>query len=190
MNNSLLQKGMEWIYTNFKKNTAKMLIWTGVAGWGLSSLAQIVAIMINPKISKEQKSFLVPQEFLDAVVNVGSFFLVTQATKKMISKMASTGKVAPMRVRQYLNKHKDLYGDKIGKLDFDLDEVLKQKADFPKDSYYTYKNFITTVGTVGASVLSSNIITPVIRNYTASDVQKNILKKQSTPTNYSGGMKI
>ena len=65
MNNSLLQKGMEWIYTNFKKNTAKMLIWTGVAGWGLSSLAQIVAIMINPKISKEQKSFLVPQEFLD-----------------------------------------------------------------------------------------------------------------------------
>ena len=87
MSNSLLQKGMEWIYTNFKKNTAKMLIWTGVAGWGLSSLAQIGAIMINPKISKEQKSFLVPQEFLDAVVNVGSFFLVTQATKKMISKM-------------------------------------------------------------------------------------------------------
>ena len=188
MNSSPLQKGLEWIYTNFKKNTAKMLIWTGVAGWALSSLAQIGAVMFNPKISKEQKSFLVPQEFMDAVVNIGSFFLVTQAAKKMIAKMASTGKVAPAKVRQYLNKHKDLYADKVGKIDFDLDEVLKKSADFPKDSYYTYKNFITTVGTVGASVLSSNIITPVVRNYMASDVQKNLLGRK--PANYSNGMKI
>ncbi len=177
MNNSPLQNGLEWVYTNFKKNTATMLVVTGTIGWGLSSLAQIGAVMFNPKISREQKSFLVPQEFLDAVVNIGSFFLVTQATKKIISKMASTGKIAPTKVREFLNKNK-VYGDQVGKLSLDLDEVLKNESKFPKDSYYTYKNFATTVGTVGASILSSNIITPVLRNTMASDIQKKYLNNR------------
>lgn len=177
MNNSPLQKGLQWVYNNFKKNTATMLVVTGTIGWGLSSLAQIGAVMFNPKISREQKSFLVPQEFLDAVVNIGSFFLVTQATKKIISKMASTGKIAPTKVREFLNKNK-VYGDKVGKLSLDLDEVLKNESKFPKESYYTYKNFATTVGTVGASILSSNIITPVLRNTMASDIQKKYLNNR------------
>lgn len=181
MANSPIQKGFEWIYNNFKTNTAKMLIWTGVAGWGLSSLAQIGAVVFNPKIPREQKSFLVPQEFLDAAVNVGSFFLVTQATRKIISKMASTGKIAPMKVRNFLTKHKGLYGDKIGKVDFDLDKILAKHTDFPKDEYYSYKNYITTLGTVGASVLSSNLITPVVRNSLASDVQKKYINNRPNP---------
>lgn len=186
MNSSPFQKGLEWIYTNFKKNTATILVITGTIGWGLSSLAQIGAVLMNPKISKEQKSFLVPQEFLDAVVNIGSFFLVTQATKKIVSKMASTGKIAPTKVREFLNKNK-VYGDKVGKLSLDLDEVLKTENKFPKDSYYAYKNFATTVGTVGASIVSSNIITPIVRNSMASNVQKKYLNNR--PQN-SGNMRV
>ena len=186
MNSSPFQKGLEWVYNKFKKNTATMLVVTGTIGWGLSSLAQIGAVMFNPKISKEQKSFLVPQEFLDAVVNIGSFFMVTQATKKIISKMASTGKIAPTKVREFLNKNK-VYGDQVGKLSLDLDEVLKNESKFPKDSYYSYKNFATTVGTVGASILSSNIITPVIRNTMASDIQRKYLNNRPQNPN---GMKI
>lgn len=187
MNSSPFQKGLEWIYQNFKKNTATMLVVTGTLGWALSSIAQIGAVLINPKIPKEQKSFLVPQEFLDAVVNIGSFFLVTQCTKKIVSKMASTGKIAPQKVRDYLNKNKDLYGDKIGKLSLDLDEVLKNDHMFPTESYYAYKNLATTVGTIGASILSSNIITPVVRNSMASDMQKKYLNNRPQPSN---GMKI
>ena len=183
MNNSPLQKGLEWVYQNFKKNTATMLVVTGTLGWALSSLAQIGAVLVNPKIPKEQKSFLVPQEFLDAVVNIGSFFLVTQCTKKIISKLASTGKFAPQKVRDYLNKNKHLYGDKVGKLSLDLDEVIKQDHLFPKESYYAYKNIITTGGTIGASILSSNIITPVVRNSMASDMQKKYLNNRPLPTN-------
>ena len=186
MNSSPFQKGLEWVYNKFKKNTATMLVVTGTIGWGLSSLAQIGAVMFNPKISKEQKSFLVPQEFLDAVVNIGSFFMVTQATKKIISKMASTGKIAPTKVREFLNKNK-VYGDKVGKLDLDLDEVLKNEPKFPKDSYYSYKNYATTLGTVGASILSSNIVTPILRNAAASDVQKKYLNNRPQS---SGNMRV
>ena len=169
---------LNWVAKNFRKDASKMLIWTGVASWSLSSLAQISAVLINPKISNEQKSFLVPQELADAAVNIGSFFLITQMAKKSMSKLFSTGKLAPKSVRAYLKKHKDLYAKKVGKLDFDLDEVLKQDKLFPKDQYWACKNFATTVATVGAGILSSNIITPIVRNEMASTMQKNYINTQ------------
>lgn len=187
---------LTWVADNFRKDASKMLIWTGVAGWTISSLAQIGAILVNPKISAEQKSFLVPQEIADAAVNIGSFFLVTQAVKKLTSKLFSTGKFAPQKVRDFLNKNKSLYGKKVGKLDFDLDDVFKTtSAPDVLNSYYKCKNFGTTLATVGAGVVSSNIITPIVRNRMASSMQKDYLDKKSTTivrpqTNYSGGMKI
>lgn len=196
MNKTIFQKPLDWVYKHFKKDTSKMLVLTGTAGWALSSLAQIVAILVNPEISKEKKSFLIPQEFMDAVVNVGAFFGITMFTKKLVSRLCSTGKFAPQAVRDYLNKHKDLYKDKIGKMSFDLDEVLKGDNKFPKDSYYSYKNYATTVGTIGASILSCNIVTPLIRNATASRVQKTYIDMKKNPENYnyqtksSGNLKI
>ena len=185
----ILKSPLECIYENYKKNTAKMLIATGTLGWGLSSLAQIGAVLFNPKISKEQKSYLVPQEALDAFVNIASFFVITQMTKKVVSKLASTGKIAPESVRVFLNKHKDLYGDKVGKLSLDLDKVLEKNTGFPKDSYYAYKNFATTVGTVGASIFASNIVTPVLRNTVAADIHNKYMNKKTYYPN-SGGMKV
>ncbi len=185
MRNSLFQKPLEWIYEGFKKDTSKMLVITGTAGWALSSLAQITAILVNPNISKEKKSFLIPQEFLDAVVNVGAFFGITMFAKKTIARLFSTGKFAPQSVRDYLNKNKDLYKDKIGKMSFDLDEVLKADNKFPKDSYYSTKNYYTTLGTVGASILSSNIVTPLIRNAMASNVQKTYIDMKKNPEKYN-----
>ncbi len=189
------QNILNWVAQNFRKDASKMLIWTGVAGWGLSSLAQICGIAFNKKIPKEQKSFLIPQEIADAAVNVGAFFLITQVTKKTVAKLFSTGKLAPQKVRLFLNKNKELYSDKVGKLGFDLDEVLKKNSDFPKEEYYACKNFYTTIATVGAGVLSSNIVTPLIRNYSASKMQKSYLEKNSyqkqiNPYSKSSGMKI
>lgn len=194
MKNNLFQSSLEWVYSHFKKNTAKMLVITGTIGWGLSSLAQIGAVLLNPKISPEQKSFLIPQEMADAAVNIGSFFLITQAAKKFISKMASTGKIAPTSVREYLNKH--FKKNEIGKLSLDLDKVLETSEKFPKDSYYTYKNYVTTLGTVGASVLSCNIVTPLLRNKLASSMQKQYIDRKNTQpqlyntTQLKAGMKI
>lgn len=176
--NNPFKSVLNWIATHFRKDASKMLIWTGVAGWTLSSFAQISAVLFNPKFDNEQKSFLIPQEFADAAVNIGSFFLITQVAKKSVSKLFSTGKFAPSKVRKYLSEHKDLYGKKVGKLDFDLDEVLKKDTLFPKDEYWACKNFGTTIATVGAGIISSNIITPIIRNNMASSMQKNYINNQ------------
>ena len=114
------------------------------------------------------------------------FFLLTQSTKKILSKLASTGKIATTSVREFLNKNK-VKDNQVGKLSLDLNKINKKENKFPKESYYSYKNLVTTVGTVGAGVLSSNIITPVLRNSMASDIQRKYLNNR--PQN-SNGMKI
>ena len=172
---------LNWVADNFRKDASKMLIWTGVAGWSLSSLAQISAVLFNPKLSREQKSFLVPQEFADAAVNIGSFFLITQVAKRSVSKMFSTGKWAPKNVRKYLQTNNELYGKKVGKLNFDLDDVLKQDKLFPKQEYWTTKNFYTTLATVTGGIISSNIVTPIVRNNMASSMQKKYLNNRPQP---------
>ena len=53
--NNPLQSVLNWVYKEFRKDTAKMLIRTGVAGWALSSLAQVGAVIVNPQISNEEK---------------------------------------------------------------------------------------------------------------------------------------
>ena len=191
---SLFKKPKEWIFETFKDDTSKMIIGTGTLGWIISSLAQIGAIAGNPKISSEKKSFLLPQELMDAAINVLGFFVITMLTKVGIKKMASTGKIAPQTVRDFLNKNKDLYKDKIGKIDFNLDEVLSKKPEYKDiyNSYKSYENFAATMGTIGASVLSCNIITPLIRNKTASRVQQTYIDMKNNPEAYrnSGNMKI
>ena len=80
------------------------------------------------------------------------------------------------------------------KISFDLDKVLKEDPLFPKDSYYTYKNIATTVGTVGASIFASNVVTPILRNNMASRMQKKYIDNREKFNPYSSanstGMKI
>ena len=195
MNKPILERCLNWVFENFKKDTSKMLIVTGTLGWGLSSLAQICGILGNTKLSSEKKSFLLPQELMDAVVNVGAFFSITMLTKKFIAKLATTGKIAPLSVRNFLNNNSE-YKNNVGKLDFNLDDVLKKNSANLDvlESYKSYKNFVTTMGTVGASVLSCNIVTPLIRNATASKVQQTYIDMKKNPTLYqkppSTAMKI
>ncbi len=181
----------EIIAKHFHEDASKMLIWTGVTGWILSAGAQILAIYCNKKISKEQKSFLIPQEIGDAVVNIGSFFFFTLAAKKLTQKLFTTGKIIPQSVKTYLEKSNNLYKDRIGKIDFNLGNVLKE-GTVTKDTYSTYSNLGSAAATVGAGIVASNIITPVVRNKMASNVQKSYIdyKNNAYPLNTSNGMKI
>ena len=165
---------LNWICDKFRKDPSGMLIVTGVAGWTLSSMAQIGAILINPKISKEQKSFLVPQEFLDALVNIGLFFLVTRTSKNIVSKLFSSGKFMTKSTKTFVEANKKLFENKIGKLDFNIEPLFEHSDNLIKN-YKVTKSASETFVTVGAGILSSNILTPIIRNNMASKTQKNYL---------------
>ena len=199
MPNPYLQKTLTWVADHFRQDPSKMLIWTGVAGWAVSSLAQIVAILFNPKISDKEKSFLIPQEMSDALVNIAAFFTITNVAKLGAKKLFQTGKIAPKPVREFLNSH-PLYSKLKGNINFNLDNVLKEGTDLYQ-SYNAHKGLGTTAATIGGGILAVNVVTPLIRNSMASRVQKNYIEAkqldrpqlqtpQPTFKGYSYGLKI
>ncbi|MFI3300468.1 MAG: hypothetical protein R3Y28_03515 [Candidatus Gastranaerophilales bacterium] len=162
------------LYKNYGENPGTMLVHTGVLGWILSAMAQVGAVVFNDKISKKEKSFLIPQEIADACVNIASFYLVTNSVKKMSSKLISTGKLATKPVREFLEKQK-IDKQSIGKIDFNI-EKLDKFSEIKKD-YTPFKNGVEVLASVAGSVLSCNVITPICRNKIASNQQKKTLQK-------------
>jgi len=192
---------LEKIAKKYADDPAGMLISTGVIGWMLSSAAQICAILFNPKIPNEQKGYLVPQEFADAAVNIGSFFAITQMLKYGTKKLFDTGKFAPKKLRAFLAEHKDLVKDKIGRYDFNLENTFKDIEGFKDTGFDTARAFGTTLATITGGVISTNLVTPIVRNQMATKMQKNYInykkaeaENQPTfkayPINYSNGLKI
>lgn len=162
------------IYTAYQKDAGKMLIHTGTIGWIMSSMAQIAAIMMNDKISKEQKMFLIPQEFMDACVNILSFYFITRSFTAISNKLTNTGKWIPSDVKNYLIR-KGFKND-IGKFDFDISKAAKLKGSRLR-SFELHKNGLGLIATTIGSILSCNIITPLLRNrYAAQRQQSNIAK--------------
>lgn len=168
------------LYRNYGENPGKMLVHTGTLGWILSSLAQISAVVFNDKISPEQKIFLIPQEVGDAAANILSFYLVTSSIKNIASKLVSTGKLTTPAIKKFLEKN-DLYkasksGKRyIGNLNFDM----KNLANFDEiaPDYKAFKNGVDVIASTAGSILSCNIITPILRNNYGAHQQKIYLAK-------------
>lgn len=174
---------LETMWNKFTQDPAKMLIITGTSGWALSSAAQIFALLFNDKISAKEKTFLIPQEMFDAIVNIGSFYLVTQGIKKGTAKLVSTGKLTTKSIRTYLENSP--FKDSVGKANFDIERDLKGIISFNEhmDSYTSFMKLATVVGSTAGSVLSCNIITPILRNKLAAFSHNSIIKSANEGTN-------
>lgn len=176
-----LQSVLKWIYTKFSEDTSKMLIATSAIGWLTSMVAQVIAIVVNPKIKEEQKVFLIPQEFNDALVNIGTYLLITVLTKKTVSKLFSTGKLLPKSVKEHISKNPKLFEGKLGNVQYDIGKILEGGNKDIYHTYKVYKNIGTTVATIGAGILAANVITPIERNRLASRVQKRYINEFIKP---------
>lgn len=158
------------IFEKYGENPGKMLVHTGVAGWILSSLAQVSAVVFNEKISPEQKSFLIPQEMADAAVNILSFYVITSSFKNIASKLVSTGKITTKPIKDAL---KNLgHADKIGKFNFNIGNITEVQNE-----YKPFKNGVDVIASTAGSIISCNIVTPILRNQYASKKQKELLDK-------------
>ncbi len=167
---------LENIWNKYSKDPAMMLVHTGTIGWALSSAAQIIAVLLNDKISAKEKTFLIPQEAFDAFVNIGSFYLITTGIKNFSKKLVTTGKILPKSIKNYMENSP--FKNAYGKSGFNMEKDLNSLQSFEphKKNYSAFKNIFTTGATIGASVLSCNVVTPVLRNALASSSQKSIIK--------------
>ena len=172
---SLFSKLKTYLYKNYGENPGKMLVHTGVFGWILSSMAQVGAICVNDKIPKEQKSFLIPQEIADAGINILSFYLLTTSCKNLATKLVSCGKLKSKTIKDFL-KSQNL-NDKVGKLDFNIEKLDNYNSI--KKEYKSFKNGVDVLASVVGSIISCNIVTPILRNKYASMRQKQLNSKMN-----------
>ena len=166
----------------YGQHPGKMLIHTGVIGWVLSSAAQVCAIVFNEKIPKEQKMFLIPQELSDALVNIVSFYFITQGFKSVGSKLVDTGRWVPKAVKDFV-VYKG-YGDKLGQKGFSIfkDGILSPSGIKRAKSF---KNGIDVLFTTLGSVISCNLVTPIFRNKIAAYKQKESIAKMKESVDVS-----
>lgn len=172
---SVFQKVLDFIADQSTFNVANALIMLSSAGWLASSVAQIIGIYFNKNYTKEQKSFMIPQEFADAVVNIGSFLLVTKSFKSLSSKMVETGKIIPKSIHTFLGE-KGLLSER-GKFDFNVTEV--EGFHKHRQTYNNFKTMVESTAAIGGGILSSNIITPILRNKIASMRKDKVLQSLS-----------
>lgn len=169
------------LYKNYGENPGKMLVHTGVLGWILSSLAQVSAVFFNDKISSDQKSFLIPQEIADAAVNILSFYIITNSVKSIASKLVQTGKLTTPHIKEFLKKNNLMSNNPktpniVGRTDFDISKVANFE-EIEKD-YKNFKNGVDVVASTLGSIVSCNIVTPLLRNNIASKEQKKLIAKK------------
>lgn len=165
-------------FKRYGTHPGKMLIHTGIISWGMSSLAQICAIIINDKIPKEQKMFMIPQEFADAVTNIAAFYAVTRSMTGIANKAVKCGKLLPKSVKDYIIKAN--LNKNLGKYNLDIGKHMRLPKN-TKDEYLEFKNGIDVTATLIGSVISCNIITPILRNIYASYRQKHSIARMNTP---------
>ena len=179
------QKMKIGLFNAYSGKLGKMLIHTGVIGWAMSSLAQVFAIAFNEKIPKEQKMFMIPQELADAVVNIASFYFVTRSITGISNKFVKIGKFLPENVSDALNVLGKRIPDKIknlGNYNFNVEKYLKQVPQKSiRNDYYDFKDGVDVISTLVGSVISCNVITPILRNIYASHKQKKNITKMNTP---------
>ncbi len=169
-----------YLYKKYGEAPGKMLVHTGVLGWILSSAAQVTAVLINDKIQTKEKLFLIPQECADAAVNILSFYIVTNTFKSIGSKLVSTGKLATPKIQKYIKDHN--LTDKVGKVSTDIKSGMTGDI---REHYTDFKNGVDVITSTVGSILSCNIITPILRNRYAANTQKEILAKRNANINNS-----
>lgn len=174
------------MYQCYGKDSGKMLVHAGVVGWITSALAQIAAVVFNDKIPSDQKKFLVPQEIADAAFNIASFYIITNSAKDIGKMLVSTGKWSNQAIRNFVKENAkkiNINDIKMGDTSTNLEKTFKDRGEISEEFYKIYspfKNGVDMITTAVGSVISCNIVTPILRNKFASKHQKDAIAREKT----------
>jgi hypothetical protein len=171
MKTTFLKSIANFTYDKLAPNLGTMLLWTGTVGWILSATAQVTAVVINNKIPKEQKKFLIPQEMADAAVNIASFVVLTRSFQKFGERLVESGKLTTPVIKKFFTEN--ISKRDLSKKTFELSKIpaFQKDKEFQKDFYKFVDGASFIFSTIG-SIISCNIVTPLLRNKFAADRQK------------------
>lgn len=151
---------------------SKFLMVTAIVGWAASAAAQVGALVINEKIPDKEKKFLIPQEIMDAAINISLFALLTSKLGKIGSNFVKKGIIVP---KNLANDLKNI----TGKARTATIESYLQKNPMEIDKFNKTVKSVSTGFSLIGSIIGGNIATPYARNYIASIYQNTRLNKEN-----------
>ena len=87
-----MQNFIQYMYDYYSKDCGKLLVHMGALATLFGSIAQVMAVITDKKLDKDQKKFLLPQEGADAFVNVTMTYTVCDLIKRLGDKIVEKGK--------------------------------------------------------------------------------------------------
>ena len=200
----------EKVYKNLAKGSGNMILITSMLGIAMSSVAQTAAILINKKYSVSQKAYMVPQELTEGCITILSIFLITKPIQKFSSRYVKSGKIVTKDIAEYMKKYN--LTEKRGELNFDFkksvqdiitkieksEKYIKSSSKEREKIVSEHKDIInkfdimddatSAIATTAGGILSTAIISPYLRNYSASHYQKvNLSYYDSIKRDYQNG---
>lgn len=179
----MIKQIANFFFDKFAKKPGEFLLIAGTIGWAASCVNQLVAILINKEIPKEQKYFLVPQEITDGIVNVILFAVCTRSFTRIGERLVETGRMLTPKLRKTLVEEFKL-SDRLGKTDFNIKEIPQMneinKETFKEEFSSDFKKFFAGVSfafSTFGSVVSCDFVTPFVRNKIAAGRQKKALAR-------------
>ena len=193
MNQTQFQKMFEsvkeFFFNRYGYHPEKILVHMSVIGYILSSVAQMGAIIFNNKLTPEQKSYMLPQEAADGAINIATYLLISQSMNRFAKKLVSSGKLRTPKITEAL-KRTDSFTKQEGKAavgDFNFSTRQTLSNNGEKDAlneYFGLRNGVSVIATLIGTILSSNIITPILRNKYASKKQQQVFDKHEQIYNH------
>ena len=175
--NAQWQGVKNYLYKNYGQESGKLIVHTGLITWTMACLSQVFAIVVNDKIPKEQKKFLIPQEFADGAINILAFYTLTNSLKNLSSRLVSTGKWTNKAIRKFVGEN-PLKEVKLGDISTDLSKTYKGNEDFYK-AYSPFKNGVDMIAATIGSIVSCNVVVPILRNMYGAKQQKQSLASEN-----------
>ena len=188
---SVVEKAERFIL-NHLDSASTMLVAMGIIGTITSSIAQRIGIRANPNIPQDKKEFLINQEKKDCMLNVGLTWLTGTGSKKLVHTLTNKGYLLNESVRSAADKialyngmsHKELAKIGFYKVKGDLPAISICQPQYKslKRNFLRCQEGLSVIAAVGAAILTTNLIVPILRNKLATPPKPK--QKISTLTEY------
>lgn len=154
-------------------NPANFLKLTGAFGAFISCVCQTTALAINKSVPAKEKKFLIPQEITDGAINVSIYLVLASIFKGIGESLVDNAKILPKYLPESLRNPKEI------KRLLEVENLPKDIAKFA-DPIKRHKKGMAVLTSIVGSVIAANIVTPLIRNKIAAQVQKKLAEERGS----------
>ncbi len=189
----MFSKLLSGLYKRSNSNNAPLIV-LGAFGWFVSMLAQLAGIKSNKKLTPDKKKFLYAQEKNEGICNIGLYVLFTSSLSAITESLYKKGKILTKETKpiienfakeNHFSSIDDLYV-KAKSLGKNVVGYMKEvKPDINLEPFFK-KPGVATAATILASIISCNIVTPILKNkmaYKALQKQEKLAHKETFPSN-------